>query len=186
MINDIELLRAARPGRDLRTSIDLRLQYLAYRELKAAVADSGARSGSVVVLDPRTGEMLAMANQPSYNPNAEHEYAPDNIRNRAITDIFEPGSTSSRRPGCGARVRQRTTRAHHRTARRHDDQRPLITQDPRADRGCSVDLGDVLAGDEPGWHRKASRWRSSEKRTVFDTVKHARRFHRFDQLRLAR
>ena len=57
------------PGRDLRTSIDLRLQYLAYRELKAAVADSGARSGSVVVLDPRTGEVLAMVNQPSYNPN---------------------------------------------------------------------------------------------------------------------
>src|SRR5687768_8373925 len=54
VIRDVELLRAARPGRDLRTSIDLRLQYLAYRELKAAVTESGARSGSVVVLDPRT------------------------------------------------------------------------------------------------------------------------------------
>src|SRR5688572_5268157 len=69
VINDVELLRQARPGRDLRTSIDLRLQYLAYRELKAVVDDTGARSGSVVVLDPRTGEVLAMANQPSYNPN---------------------------------------------------------------------------------------------------------------------
>ena len=85
---------AARPGRDLRTSIDLRLQYLAYRELKAAVADSGARWGSVVVLDPRTGEVLAMVNQPSYNPNAiASQYRPENFRNRAITDMFEPGSS---------------------------------------------------------------------------------------------
>ncbi len=91
---DVELLRAARPGRDLRTSIDLRLQYLAYRELKAAVADSGARWASVVVLDPRTGEVLAMVNQPSYNPNAERsQYQADHYRNRAVTDIFEPGSS---------------------------------------------------------------------------------------------
>ena len=88
------MLRAARPGRDLRTSIDLRLQYLAYRELKAVVGDSGARWGSVVVLDPRTGEVLAMVNQPSYNPNAERsQYRPENFRNRAVTDIFEPGSS---------------------------------------------------------------------------------------------
>jgi cell division protein FtsI (penicillin-binding protein 3) len=93
VINDVELLRPARPGRDLRTSIDLRLQYLAYRELKAAVADSGARSGSVVVLDPRTGEVLAMVNQPSYNPNDRSQYVPDNYRNRAVTDMFEPGSS---------------------------------------------------------------------------------------------
>jgi cell division protein FtsI (penicillin-binding protein 3) len=94
VINDVDLLRAARPGRDLRTSIDLRLQYLAYRELKAAVADSGARSGSVVVLDPRTGEVLAMVNQPSYNSNADRsEYRPENYRNRAVTDPFEPGSS---------------------------------------------------------------------------------------------
>jgi cell division protein FtsI (penicillin-binding protein 3) len=94
VISDVELLRPARPGRDLRTSIDLRLQYLAYRELKAVVADSGARWGSVVVLDPRTGEVLAMVNQPSYNPNAERsEYRADNYRNRAVTDPFEPGSS---------------------------------------------------------------------------------------------
>jgi len=91
---DVELLRAARPGRDLRTSIDLRLQYLAYRELKAVIGDSGARWGSVVVLDPRTGEVLAMVNQPSYNPNAERsQYRPENFRNRAVTDMFEPGSS---------------------------------------------------------------------------------------------
>jgi cell division protein FtsI (penicillin-binding protein 3) len=93
VFSDVELLQAARPGRDLRTSIDLRLQYLAYRELKAAVADSRARSGSVVVLDPRTGEVLAIASQPSYNPNDRGQYLPDNYRNRAITDMFEPGSS---------------------------------------------------------------------------------------------
>jgi cell division protein FtsI (penicillin-binding protein 3) len=93
VFSDVELLEAARPGRDLRTSIDLRLQYLAYRELKAAVAAAQARSGSVVVLDPATGEVLAMVNQPSYNPNDRGQYRPENYRNRAITDIFEPGSS---------------------------------------------------------------------------------------------
>ena len=94
VFDDVELLKPARPGGDLRTSIDLRLQYLAYRELKAVVTDSGARWGSVVVLDPRTGEVLAMVNQPSQNPNAERsEYRPDNYRNRAVTDPFEPGSS---------------------------------------------------------------------------------------------
>jgi len=93
VFSDVELLQEARPGRDLRTSIDLRLQYLAYRELKAAVAESSARSGSVVVLDPRTGEVLAMVNQPSYNPNEREQYRPENYRNRAITDMFEPGSS---------------------------------------------------------------------------------------------
>jgi cell division protein FtsI (penicillin-binding protein 3) len=93
VIRDVELLQAARPGRDLRTSIDLRIQYLAYRELKAAVTDTRARSGSVVVLDPRTGEVLAMVNQPSYNPNDRSQYRPENYRNRAITDMYEPGSS---------------------------------------------------------------------------------------------
>ena len=94
VFDDVELLQPARPGRDLRTSIDLRLQYLAYRELKAVIADSRARWGSVVVLDPRTGEVLAMVNQPSQNPNAERSlYRPENYRNRAVTDLFEPGSS---------------------------------------------------------------------------------------------
>ena len=93
IIRDVALLRQARPGRDLRTSIDLRLQYLAYRELKAAVTESRAQGGSVVVLDPRTGEVLAMVNQPSYNPNDREQYPRDNYRNRAVTDLFEPGST---------------------------------------------------------------------------------------------
>jgi cell division protein FtsI (penicillin-binding protein 3) len=93
VIGDVELLSHARPGRDLRTSIDLRIQYLAYRELKRAVTESRALSGSVVVLDPNTGEVLAMVNQPSYNPNDRSQYRPEQYRNRAVTDIFEPGSS---------------------------------------------------------------------------------------------
>jgi len=93
VIDDVELLKPARPGRDLRTSIDLRLQYLAYRELKRAVTESRATSGSVVVLDPNTGEVLAMVNQPSYNPNDRSQYRAEHYRNRAVTDIFEPGSS---------------------------------------------------------------------------------------------
>jgi cell division protein FtsI (penicillin-binding protein 3) len=93
VIDDVELLAAAHPGRDLRTSIDLRLQYLAYRELKRAVTESHARSGSVVVLDPATGEVLAMVNQPTYNPNDRSQYHAELYRNRAVTDIFEPGSS---------------------------------------------------------------------------------------------
>jgi cell division protein FtsI (penicillin-binding protein 3) len=93
VISDVALLKAARPGRDLRTSIDMRLQYLSYRELKRAVTESRARAGSVVVLDPNTGEILAMVNQPSYNPNDRSQYDAEHYRNRAVTDIFEPGSS---------------------------------------------------------------------------------------------
>ncbi len=93
IVEDVDLVRPARPGRTLRASLDLRLQYLAYRELKQAVADHDALSGSVVVLDPATGEVLAMVNQPSYNPNNRTQYDPSRYRNRAITDIFEPGSS---------------------------------------------------------------------------------------------
>ena len=93
VIEDVELISPARPGRDLRTSLDLRLQYLAYRELKLAVAEGKARSGSAVILDPASGEVLAMVDQPSYNPNDRSQYTPERYRNRAITDIFEPGSS---------------------------------------------------------------------------------------------
>ena len=93
IVEDVELIKPARPGRTLRASLDLRLQYLAYRELKQAVADHDAISGSAVILDPATGEVLAMANQPSYNPNNRTQFDPSRYRNRAITDIFEPGSS---------------------------------------------------------------------------------------------
>ena len=93
VIGDVEQVRAAHPGRALRSSIDLRLQYLAYRELKSAVAASGASSGSLTLLDARTGEVLAMVDQPSYNPNNRSQRDAENYRNRALTDIVEPGSS---------------------------------------------------------------------------------------------
>ena len=92
-IANIENIRSAHPGKTLRLSIDRRIQYLAYRELKAAVSKHRARSGSVVVLDNRSGEVLALVNQPSFNPNNRKRLKPYKLRNRAVTDVFEPGST---------------------------------------------------------------------------------------------
>jgi cell division protein FtsI (penicillin-binding protein 3) len=92
-IENVESIRPPHHGKDLRTSIDLRLQYLAYRTLQAAVKSHNARSGSVVILDVKTGEVLAMVNQPTYNPNDRSQFIAERYRNRAITDIFEPGST---------------------------------------------------------------------------------------------
>lgn len=86
-----EIIREASPGQNLSLTIDRRLQYLAYRELKRTVLKHGARSGSVVLLDIPTGEVLAMVNQPSYNPN-HPDFDTGGLRNRAITDVFEPGS----------------------------------------------------------------------------------------------
>jgi cell division protein FtsI (penicillin-binding protein 3) len=93
VVEDVESIRPARPGQDLVTSLDLRIQYLAYRELKAAIIDNRARAGSVVVLDVATGEVLAMVNQPAYNPNDREQIEGGRFRNRAATDIFEPGSS---------------------------------------------------------------------------------------------
>jgi len=83
----------AKPGQNIELSIDLRLQYLAYRELKAAVTEHRAASASAVILDIKTGEVLAMVNQPSYNPNDRSQLNYDQMRNRAVIDLFEPGST---------------------------------------------------------------------------------------------
>lgn len=92
LVRDLHMLREARPGGDLVLSIDQRLQYMAYRELKAAVAEHGADGGSLVMMDALTGEVLAMANQPSYNPNNRAGLDPRGLRNQAIVDVFEPGS----------------------------------------------------------------------------------------------
>jgi cell division protein FtsI (penicillin-binding protein 3) len=92
-VENVESIRAPRPGRDLVTSIDLRIQYLAYRELKSAMQEYQARAGSIIVIDVDTGEVLAMVNQPSYNPNDREQLKPGLYRNRAATDIFEPGSS---------------------------------------------------------------------------------------------
>ncbi len=92
-VENVESIRPPSPGKDLRASIDLRLQYLAYRALKGAIREFDANSGSIVILDVESGEVLAIVNQPSYNPNDRAQYSAERYRNRAITDIFEPGSS---------------------------------------------------------------------------------------------
>ncbi len=93
MVRDIGVVEPAQPGHDLRLSIDLRLQYLQHRELRKAVISAGAESGSAVTLDAHTGEVLAIANYPAGNPNNRSDMQPAAMRNRAITDTYEPGST---------------------------------------------------------------------------------------------
>lgn len=92
LVRDLEVIQQAQPGGDLTLSIDERLQYIAYRELKVAVSENDADGGTVVMMDARTGEVLAMANQPSYNPNNRAGLDPAGLRNQAMVDVFEPGS----------------------------------------------------------------------------------------------
>lgn len=92
-VKNVESIRAPKPGQDLTLSIDKRLQYVAYRELKAGVQRHQARAGSIVILDTQSGGILAMVNQPSYNPNNRNGLKGEHFRNRAVTDVFEPGST---------------------------------------------------------------------------------------------
>ncbi len=93
VVADVESIKPAQPGKALELSIDRRIQYLAYRELKEAVMYHKARAGMLVMLDAKTGEVMAMVNQPSYNPNNRSGLKSEHFRNRAITDVFEPGST---------------------------------------------------------------------------------------------
>ncbi len=92
VVDTVEQVAPPQPGGDLVLSLDRRLQYLAYRELKAAMQENRASSGSVVVLEVGTGEVLAMVNQPSFNPNSRQRGETAHLRNRALTDVFEPGS----------------------------------------------------------------------------------------------
>ncbi len=92
-IADLALLQAPRAGQDVTLTLDRRLQYLAYKELKAAVEAAEANAGSAVILDVQTGEVLAMVNQPAYNPNNRQARDGGFYRNRVMTDVFEPGST---------------------------------------------------------------------------------------------
>lgn len=93
IVQNVDLIKPARAGRDLVTSIDQRIQYLAYRSLKAMVVRHGAKAGSIVVMDPHNGAIVAMADQPTFNPNVRSDYKSRLYRNRAVTDAFEPGST---------------------------------------------------------------------------------------------
>ncbi len=142
VIQNVEVLKAPLQGEDLLTSIDLRIQYLAYRALKAAMRDHSAKAGTVVVLDIATGEVLAMVNQPSFNPNDRTQYEVSRYRNRAVTDIFEPGSSikpfvvaaalASGRYGAGSTIEAMPFKVGSRTIRDHHD---LGT----------IDMGEVLA-----------------------------------------
>lgn len=93
VVKELGVLKSPKAGKDIQLTVDLRLQYLAYRELKAAIANQGAKSGSLVIMDAKTGELLAAVNQPSYNPNDRSKVEAYQLRNRAFTDLFEPGST---------------------------------------------------------------------------------------------
>jgi len=93
IISKVQSVQEQKPGHDVILSIDRRIQYIAYRELLKGVNENHAVSGSAIVLDAKTGEVLAMVNQPSYNPNNRMTRHSDVFRNRAVTDTFEPGST---------------------------------------------------------------------------------------------
>ena len=92
-VEDVAAIRAPQAGHDLALAIDTRLQYLAFRELRAAVETNKAKAGGLVIVDVATGEILALANWPTYNPNRRDKVARERMRNRALTDVFEPGST---------------------------------------------------------------------------------------------
>ncbi|WP_153111895.1 peptidoglycan D,D-transpeptidase FtsI family protein [Propionivibrio limicola] len=93
IVEDVGSIRPPQDGKDIRLSIDSKLQYLAYSQLKQGVADNKAKAGGVVVIDVKTGEILALANWPTYNPNNRGRLSGAQLRNRAVTDTFEPGST---------------------------------------------------------------------------------------------
>lgn len=93
IIEDVENIRPPKPGEDLVLSIDRRIQYRAHAELKEAVLANNAKAGSIVVLDAQTGEILALTNLPAYNPNRRSSITNERLRNRALIDTFEPGST---------------------------------------------------------------------------------------------
>lgn len=92
VIEELDTIKEPKPGHLLQLSIDRRIQYFAYHELQNTLNKFNAKSGSVVVLDTKTGEVLAIANAPSFNPNARSRYTLDSYRNKALTDVFEPGS----------------------------------------------------------------------------------------------
>jgi cell division protein FtsI (penicillin-binding protein 3) len=93
VIEDVASIRTPHDGRDLTLSIDGQIQYLAYSHLKAAVEAHHAKAGAITVVDVRTGEILALANLPSYNPNDRADLSGAQLRNRVVTDVYEPGST---------------------------------------------------------------------------------------------
>ncbi len=93
IVEDIEAVREPHDGQDLTLSIDSKIQYIAFTQLKEAVEKNKAKAGGIIVVDARTGEVLALANMPTYNPNDRSVLTGAQLRNRVLTDTFEPGST---------------------------------------------------------------------------------------------
>ena len=93
IVEDVESIRAPQEGKDVTLALDNKVQYLAYSYLKQAIADNKAKAGGIVVLDAKSGEVLALMNWPTYNPNNRTRLVGAQLRNRAFTDTFEPGST---------------------------------------------------------------------------------------------
>jgi cell division protein FtsI (penicillin-binding protein 3) len=93
IVEDVGSLKAPQDGKDIRLALDSKIQYLAYSSLKQAIVDNKAKAGGAIVLDVRSGEILALANWPTYNPNNRERLSGGQLRNRAVTDTFEPGST---------------------------------------------------------------------------------------------
>jgi len=130
------------PGRDLQLSIDSKVQFFAYQKLRDAVVTNKAKAGSVVVLDAITGEVLALANYPSYVPDKRHNLTGEQLRNRALTDTFEPGSVM--KPftvglGAGIRSRQADYRDRYcsRLGHHHRRHHPRLASARRLDSGAS-------------------------------------------------
>jgi cell division protein FtsI (penicillin-binding protein 3) len=93
VVEDVESIRAPQEGKDIQLALDDKIQYIAYSNLKQAVEQHKAKAGGAVVLDARTGEVLALVNLPTYNPNNRSKLNGAQLRNRALTDTYEPGST---------------------------------------------------------------------------------------------
>ena len=92
IIEDVGSIKPPQDGSDIRLALDSKIQYLAYSQLKQAVTEHKAKAGGAVVIDTRTGEILALANWPTYNPNNRARLSGAQLRNRALTDTYEPGS----------------------------------------------------------------------------------------------
>ena len=93
VVQEVGIEQLPQNGKDLQLSVDSKIQYIAYNAVKSAVEDHHAKAGGAVVLDTQTGEILALANYPSYNPNDRRNLNGEQLRNRVLTDMFEPGST---------------------------------------------------------------------------------------------
>ncbi|WP_371323383.1 penicillin-binding protein 2 [Dechloromonas sp. ZY10] len=93
IVEDVGAMRPPLDGKEIRLALDSKIQYIAYSQLKTAIAEHKAKAGGVVVIDTRSGEILALANWPTYNPNNRQNLSGAQLRNRAVTDTFEPGST---------------------------------------------------------------------------------------------